>query len=69
MKKLKAIWQLIKADEWAIFTYEDVPENPEYLTAPYFRWNISSKNDYFINLILCKVRSLIKIFNTQQNDI
>lgn len=66
MKKLKAIWQLIKADEWAVFTYEDVPENPEYLTAPYFRQNFSSKNDYFINLILCKVTSLTKIFSKQQ---
>lgn len=63
MKKLKAIWQIIVADKWAIFTYKEVPEDPEWLTAPHFRWNISSRDDYFINLILCKVTTLTKIFN------
>lgn len=66
MKKLKAIWQLIVADKWAIFTYKEVPEDPECLTAPYFRWNISSKDDYFINLILYKVTALTRIFSKQQ---
>lgn len=36
MKKLAAIWQLIKSDKYALFTYEDAPDNPEWLTAPYF---------------------------------
>lgn len=27
MKKLRAIWQLIKADKWALFTYEEALED------------------------------------------
>lgn len=37
MRKLRAIWQLIKADKWALFTYENAPEDPVWATFPFFR--------------------------------
>lgn len=58
MKKLAAIWQLIKSDKYALFTYEDAPDNPDWLTAPYFRWNLSSKDQDFINLIISKINNI-----------
>lgn len=36
MRKLRAIWQLIKADKWALFTYENAPEDPVWATFPFF---------------------------------
>lgn len=58
MKKLQAIWQLIKSDKFALFTYEDVQEDPEWMTAPYFRWNLSSDDKNFIDLILARIMLL-----------
>lgn len=58
MKKLTAIWQLIKSDKYALFTYENAPNDPEWLTAPYFRWNLSSKDQDFINLIISKINNI-----------
>ena len=34
MRKLRAIWQLIKADKWALFTYEEAPEDEVRATFP-----------------------------------
>lgn len=44
MRKIKAMIQILFADKWAVFTYEDAPENSEWQTAPTFRWNISHKS-------------------------
>ena len=60
MKKLKAILQIIFADKWAVFTYENVIEDSEKMTAPYFKWNISEKCDYFFNLIKDKISDIEK---------
>ena len=51
MRKLRAIWQLIKADKWALFTYENAPEDPVWATFPFFRWNISEKCDTILSTI------------------
>lgn len=52
MRKLSVIWQILFSDKWAVFTFNDVPEDPEKLTAPTFRWNISEKCTYFFSLIM-----------------
>ena len=41
MRKLKAIWQILFADQWAVFTFEEAAPNPTWLKVPNFRWNIS----------------------------
>lgn len=63
MRKLRVIWQILFADKWAVFTFEEAPDDPEWLTAPYFRWNIShkSKEDAnFFQLIKNKLRDIEK---------
>jgi hypothetical protein len=51
MKKLFAIWRILWADKFALFTFEDAPDDPEWQTAPYFRWRLSHDDEYFIQLI------------------
>lgn len=53
MRKLSVIWQILFSDKWAVFTFNDVPEDPEKLTAPYFKWNICfiKYNILFLRLI------------------
>ena len=58
MRKLRAIWQLIKSDKWALFTYEEAPEDEVWATFPFFRWNISEKCDYFFRLIKERLYSI-----------
>lgn len=60
MKRLKAIWQILFADKWAVFTYKNEPDDPEWLTAPYFRWNLSDKDSYFLELIQKRIECIIK---------
>ncbi|MGN1216926.1 MAG: hypothetical protein ACI4TD_03005 [Phocaeicola sp.] len=60
MRKLRAIWQILFADKWAVFTFENAPEDPEWLTAPYFKWNISHKDLYFIDLIKQRIQIIIE---------
>lgn len=49
MNKIKAIISILFADKWAVFTYEEAPEDPVWATFPVFRWHISEKCDYFLN--------------------
>ena len=51
MRKLRAIWNIIKANKWAVFTYEEAPNDPEWATFPFFRWNVSEKDLGFFRLI------------------
>lgn len=66
MRKLRAIWNIIKANKWAVFTYENVPEDPEFITAPYFRWNISCKDDTFFGYIR-QILNSIKASSMEDN--
>lgn len=50
MRKLRAIWNIIKANKWAVFTYEEAPNDPEWATFPFFRWNVSEKDLGFFRL-------------------
>lgn len=71
MRKLCAIWQILFADKWAVFTYEHVPEDPEYMTADYFRWNISHKAkeaDNFYQLIKDKINDIEEYEKHESNN-
>ena len=50
MRKLRAIWNIIKANKWAVFTYEEAHNDPEWATFPFFRWNVSEKDLGFFRL-------------------
>lgn len=58
MRRLSVIWQILFSDKWAVFTFNDVPEDPEKLTAPYFKWNISHKDPYFFQLIRNRLKNI-----------
>lgn len=58
MRKIQAIIQILFADKWAVFTYKNAPENPEWLTAPTFKWNISHADLYFFQLIEDRIKKL-----------
>lgn len=49
MSKLKAIWRIICANQYAVFTFEEAAPNPEWLKVPTFRWIVSEnwKNNRF----------------------
>lgn len=51
MNKLFAIWRILFADKFAVFTFEEADDGPEWMTAPYFRWRISHDDHHFIELI------------------
>ena len=55
MKKLRAILDLLMADKYALFTYEEAQEKPELQTAPTFKWTISHKSKELFNLIKCRL--------------
>lgn len=38
MSKLLAIWRILWADHYAVFTFEDAAPDPTWLTVPTFRW-------------------------------
>lgn len=63
MRKLQAIWQILFADKWAVFTYEEAPNDPEWATFPTFRWNVSEKEPGFFRLIKERLFSIEK-YNT-----
>lgn len=63
MRKLFAIWRILCADKFALFTFENVPDNPEWQTAPYFRWRLSHDDEYFIQLIKNVLSSIEKSNN------
>jgi hypothetical protein len=71
MRKLCAIWQILFADKWAVFTYEEAPDDPEWMTAPYFRWNISQKfkeDENFFQLIKDKISHIEKYEEHESNN-
>lgn len=43
MKKLLAIWRIIKADKWAVFTFEETAPDPTWLKVPNFFWFIKQR--------------------------
>lgn len=58
MNKIKAIISILFADKWAVFTYNEAPEDPVWATFPVFQWNISEKCDYFFRLIKDRLRNI-----------
>ncbi len=47
MRKLKAILQILFADQWAVFTFVEAAPNPTWLKVPNFKWNISHNDSTF----------------------
>lgn len=71
MRKLRAVWQILFADKWAVFTFEEAPNDPEWLTAPYFRWNISHKfkeDENFYQLIKNKISHIENYEEHESNN-
>lgn len=62
MNKLLAIWRIIWSDQYAVFTFEEAAPNPEWLTAPIFRWIVSKnwKDNYFFLFIRQRLTNIEK---------
>lgn len=58
MKKLLAIWRIIKADKWAVFTFEETAPDPTWLKVPNFFWNISNKDEDFFWFIKQRLKNI-----------
>ena len=58
MRKLKAIWQILFADQWAVFTFEEAAPNPTWLKVPNFRWNISDNDSTFFWYIKQRIKAI-----------
>lgn len=67
MRRIRAILQILFSDKWAVFTFENAPEDPEWLTAPYFRWNLSDKDTNFLELIQERIKCIIKYASEKQS--
>ncbi len=68
MRKLRAIWHIIKADKWAVFTYEEAPNDSEWATFPTFRWNVSEKELGFFRLIRERLFSIEEYNSSTVHD-
>lgn len=50
MNKIKAIWKIIWAQQYAVFSMREAAPNPTWLTVPTFSWIISKnweENHFF----------------------
>lgn len=45
LNKLSCIWNIMRADQFALFTFEEAAPDPEWLTVPTFRWHVSENWD------------------------
>lgn len=60
MKKLSAIWRILWADEFAVFTLQDHKPEPGWLGAPNFFWIISHVDSMFFWYIKERVRTILE---------
>ena len=49
---------ILFADKYAVFTYKEALEDPEYQTSPVFTWRISDKSSYFFKLIKDRIKAI-----------
>ncbi len=60
MRKLLAIWRILWANQYAVFTFEEAAPDPIWLTVPTFRWIISKnwKESHFFWFIKERIRHI-----------
>ncbi len=58
MAKLQAILQILFADKFAVFTFEDAAPDPTWLKVPNFRWHISHNDNSFFWFIKQRIRNI-----------
>ena len=65
MAKLQAIIQILFADKFAVFTFEDAAPNPTWLKVPNFRWHISHNDKTFFWFIKQRIKK-IEVYADEQ---
>ncbi|MBQ7018657.1 MAG: hypothetical protein IJN06_06610 [Bacteroidales bacterium] len=60
MRKLKAIWQLLWADKWAVFSFEDYAPNPAWQKIPHFKSTVSHRDKEFFWFIKQRIQNIIE---------
>lgn len=68
MQKLHAIWRIIWADKFAVFTLEDMVPEPGWLGAPNFFWNISHEDHTFFWYIKQRLKHIEENKETSSLD-
>nr|DAX61630.1 MAG TPA: hypothetical protein [Caudoviricetes sp.] len=60
MRKLSAIWRILWADEFAVFTLQDCKSRPGWLGAPNFFWIISHEDSTFFWYIKERMKTILE---------
>ena len=60
MRKLPAIWRILWADEFAVFTLQDYMSRPGWLGAPNFFWIISHEDSTFFWYIKERMKTILE---------
>ena len=63
-KKLSAILQIIFSDQFAVFSFNEEAPNPNWLTVPTFKWNISHNDRTFY----CFIRKRLEILEDERRN-
>lgn len=66
MNKLRAIWKILWAQQYAVFSFKEAAPNPTWLTVPTFSWIVSKnwKENYFFNFIRERLDNIEKYNGT-----
>ncbi len=65
--KLIAIWNIIKSDKFAVFTWENTPDDPDWVIPDYFRWVVSDTSEYFFDHIIKRLEIITKYKKSGNN--
>ncbi len=62
MNKLRAIWKILWAQQYAVFSFKEAAPDPIWLTVPTFSWAISKnwKENHFFWFIRERLKSIEK---------
>lgn len=65
MKKLRAIWQILFADKWAVFSFEDYAPNPTWQKITHFKCTVSHRDNEFFWFIKQRIKSIESEVNNE----
>jgi|AATB01.1.fsa_nt_gi hypothetical protein len=73
MNKLRAIWKILWAHQYAVFSFKEAAPDPTWLTVPTFSWVISKnwKENHFFWFIcerLKKIEEFDKLSNQKDSE-
>nr|DAF67734.1 MAG TPA: hypothetical protein [Caudoviricetes sp.] len=58
MDRLRAIWNILFANQYAVFTFKDAAPDPTWLKVPTFSWVISHNDSIFFSYIKERIKNI-----------